>query len=512
MGKMYPAGTFPDHTHALGPVVIGDTVTIGSTSYTCKVGSTATTKPAWASAGQGPSGSAVDQTARDAAAQALQTAHQANTRAMTPGPQGSAGVAGATGPAGAAAVVPMSPLVWPKVALVGDSTMQRNDSPFTGSALEPLGTGEVTWARIFYPYFDMTSWATSSVDVGFDGMNQAHSGYLAADCYQKMTRAMNLGANVVMVCVGTNDIAYNRTVASTIADIKTLVGMGLTRGARVLLWTIRPYAAPSSAPSITAAMRNAVDAVNAELRLYAAATAGVTLFDAYAVYVDPAVPQQARANWLDDHVHQSSFGAQEAGKSLASLLQRVIQRSALRTYSSPAISRNPRMKQGTGGTLSGTGVTGIVAQDWMISRSGTATVAAAFDTMDSLSQKLTVTAGSTDSQVIMLSNFGGEPAVVGQWYRMVGEIDLSAWAGWRGISVFDSGARGGLNGSPPAGQVCGNFTGIPRTLVIEGHPFQATSTSLTEQLRLEINANAAGTGTATVRRLGYYPVDAPVMN
>jgi hypothetical protein len=53
MSKNYPSGTLPLHTDALGPPVIGDTVTMGGTVYTCKKGSTSTTASAWAAQGPG---------------------------------------------------------------------------------------------------------------------------------------------------------------------------------------------------------------------------------------------------------------------------------------------------------------------------------------------------------------------------------------------------------------------------------------------------------------------------
>jgi lysophospholipase L1-like esterase len=123
-----------------------------------------------------------------------------------------------------------------------------------------------------------------------------------------------LGANVLVVQGGINDVVQRRPVEETARNLAAMVEDGLRRGLAVALADVLPWNNGDARAAADIAALNAL--------IYAlAADLGVPLLPFHDTLVDPARPERMRDGLSDDGDHPSVEGHRLLGERSAPILQ-----------------------------------------------------------------------------------------------------------------------------------------------------------------------------------------------
>ena len=123
-----------------------------------------------------------------------------------------------------------------------------------------------------------------------------------------------LGANVLVVQGGINDVVQRRPVEETARNLAAMVEGGLQRGLAVALADVLPWNnGDARAAADIAALNALIHALAADL--------GVPLLPFHDTLVDPARPERMRDGLSDDGDHPSVEGHRLLGERSAPILQ-----------------------------------------------------------------------------------------------------------------------------------------------------------------------------------------------
>ena len=165
---------------------------------------------------------------------------------------------------------------------------------------------------------------------------------------------------------GINDYAAGKTNAQIAANMETLVQRAINMGYIVALFTVGPTA---SANALTAQLRDEYIQIAAKYKQ-------CLVVDMYSVMIDPASGTGAlKANFSVDGLHPSAYAARTIGAELETCISSMVfgsdlrvasQANAVANYGATAtqILPNPLLVTATGGTISGTGATGVPPSDY----------------------------------------------------------------------------------------------------------------------------------------------------
>lgn len=200
------------------------------------------------------------------------------------------------------------------------------------------------------------------------------------------------GAGLVWLMAGTNDLAQNYPTAGTcaataFANIATMVRRITAAGITVILELV------VGATNLTAAQIGYMNELNQRLVEFATTMPNVYLHDASRMILDPTNSTSAiafKTSYAYDATHPSALGGYYWGKSLATLIQQIVPPwPRLGHLNLTDAQRAPYIANGlftvqTGGTNNiGAALTsGAVPTNWVLSRSGSPTVAISYDTDD----------------------------------------------------------------------------------------------------------------------------------
>ncbi len=184
---------------------------------------------------------------------------------------------------------------------------------------------------------------------------------------------------MVILMIGVNDLQAGQTAQQTFASIKLIADAIVKNNIRLVLCTLNPVNSTYSsiAPSIPV--------LNALIRSYTETKQGVVLADTYSALVDPTstagyvlTSPSSSSNTLDG-LHPSAVGAQLMASVISNSIAffHVPKISLNSSYNDAFVNNaastntliNPLM-QGTGGTTSGTGASGTVPTNWVVSAAG----------------------------------------------------------------------------------------------------------------------------------------------
>lgn len=150
-------------------------------------------------------------------------------------------------------------------------------------------------------------------------INYAVAGATSAQVVANQLPSLQQGAyEYVAVFTGGNDLLGGVPVATTFANIQTIVQKILSVGAIPILFTIPPY----SNSVLTDAQRSAQTQLNQLILTYPYVYRNVLAFDLFAEYINPTSTTNAyKTNYTYDNIHPSWRGNHAASINLATWLQ-----------------------------------------------------------------------------------------------------------------------------------------------------------------------------------------------
>ena len=306
------------------------------------------------------------------------------------------------------------------IALLGDSLSSNNSLRGRWHT-----RGFLTWAQFLTSYKLDTSQA----------LNKGVFGNTSTQIAARVSEITALKPDICLVEMGGNDVTQTAITIETMkANVDSVVAALTDAGITVLLCTIYPVANASSGTHYAKLM-----AFNQYIRTLQGYKKLVEVIDAYSICMDKTSPNKVNTAYTYDGTHPGCYGAYLLGRELAKSIEKMATR-----YSAPLLFTDrldvagigadtlvpPNtlgnvftngLLEGTAGTLSGTGVSGVVPDGWTLdgtlSRGMTVVASAVAATVDQpagikFTLGGTVTASSADQSanagVIYLGQmFGG---------------------------------------------------------------------------------------------------------
>jgi lysophospholipase L1-like esterase len=292
-----------------------------------------------------------------------------------------------------------------------------------------------------YGYFN---WLNAKLGGRFNVLfNAGIGGDSVQDMALRIGDVLPYDPNYCFVQGGYNDLP-TRSADQIIADFTTIFET-LTRN-KILVVALTEAPLHSSAGNYSAANAQKVLAVNNWMRNYARLNKGVLLLDVFAAFVDgTSATGQALADMQwggSDHVHWTPKGSRTIGNAGYNLLNSIVPAgntlasSLIDDYTTDATNPNiviNGMMVGTGGTAN-TGITGTVANNWSMSRTGSATAVGTGQVAraDGLGydQQIAATYSASGEQIQLFTTASLHARIVaGQEYYIEADISVTGITG-----------------------------------------------------------------------------------
>ncbi len=422
-----------------------------------------------------------------------------------------------------------------RVAYLGDSILQFNNAA-GGAGAGPLSSGlqgEVANAQMLDPRFRCDVWLSttdSRASRNFTGANQGIIGDTVASpgpaaspngmLGRLATDILPLKPDICIVAGGTNNV----TAPNNLAGLQTICATLASHGIKPVLCTVRPWAATRSGDG--ASSQQAMLALNAAIRSYAASTPSVTLCDLAAAYGCPGPAwAYAPAAWFGpDGLHPSAQGGYVGGKAIMAAIAPLVQSGnwLLNTFWAgpnliPTASAilNGGTAGGTSAVISGTLATGLTAYSYAAS-----TMVASLlpnPATGGLSQQFIITpSGGATTENLPLTLANPITSVVpGQYIIAFAEIEFDAWPAWAAAVLFlhetPYAAGTAATGMQPADTTKPGFAEARRCwIVTPPYLVSSAATAITLALSIYYVPNgASGTGTFKLHRWGAFAMPGP---
>lgn len=430
-----------------------------------------------------------------------------------------------------------------RLGAIGTSLVQHNNVA-TAAKVSHWSRGWLSWARVLSDNrFLCPIWQDPTVYVGwepsgifgatrfFRGLNAGVSGQFVGQIEPRKNYFVdNADVDMVFIDMGTNDVGSD-SKENIVAARETVANYFLNNGITPIFLPI--LARDVSSWASGSASRKRAHFINQITRDFALSKRGVFFYDWNQAWVDWAsVDGVPRSGLSDDGIHFSVLGGYAVGKDLTAYLNNILPQFPLRVYSPDdkydAID-NPRGNMlanpactGTTGT-NGTGSSGTVATGMRVERAtGTSTVVASKETRAN---------GRGDFQVMTFTPAGAAEDLfyfrtaaadtthtlpAGTWVQASVKVDVSAYNGWRGISMYlkDNGTNGLISyGLEPYDAGSGNLQWPTEAWsgTITTPPILLTSDSPSLRWRVEvrIQGNVAGSPVLKCGEVELRPVQDP---
>lgn len=358
-----------------------------------------------------------------------------------------------------------------------------------------------------FPY-----WAHAKAGAAFDVVTLANGGSQIRDVTESASWQIQAGVYDAIVCLlGTNDTASDRTAVQIIGDYSELLPVLKTKAPRVFMLTMLPRST-----GMTAGRRQIMAAANRWiLSLY---EYGVTPVNAFTYLADPASATAGQITGaLEDGLHPAVPGAELVGEAVYNALADTFRFDSCTIASSQAdtydATNNPKGNRlpaggtfnGTGGTA-GTGVSGVIAANWSVTRDSGADILAVgsqvarTDGLPGTMQRLAITNPGATAQTILIAPANGtRPTVAaGQVWRTQGAVVASSLSGVQSItlSIEPAAMSGAFIASWGQNNVAGSvMSGTKRKMVMEPFPLEipAGATIINIAARVTLAAGGAAT-------------------
>lgn len=420
-----------------------------------------------------------------------------------------------------------------KVAVIGTSLTQHNNSASAAYKLNTWSKGWLAWAQTLNPgmfvspvWYDDTirpGWEPngpgSNSTVYFRGLNAGIGGAQLADIWARRKYLVeNLDCNVVIIDAGTNDVPTS-TKEYIVEQRHALADYYLQKGKIVILLPIlsRDITSWSSASGY----RQKANWVNNQTRTFCTKRNNCYFFDWNEFWVDynttTGIP---KTGYSPDGTHFSTLSAYVVGKKLGEFLRKILPFSSKNMLSPDDLydaTLNPFGNKMANAFMTGTAgvkdanTTGSVADSMRVLRnSGAGTCVASKESRaDGRGnyQVLTFTpSGSAGTDLWYFQTSTSNIAhglSVGTWVKASIEVDVGAWAQWRGISmVLRDNATNGIQSYGMEDYAEDSWPSETWTGMIETPAFQIIDASSTLAWRVQIKYNNGITGSTGVVKLG----------
>lgn len=260
-----------------------------------------------------------------------------------------------------------------RIVMEGDSITAGSNGPQYSWYIQAL-----TGAGLFFPV----------------GWNQAVGGQTAQQMATQVASVTVLSPDVVTLLAGTNDLSGTaRTPAQIFADIQTCVNGYIAAGAgAVIVSTVLPR---NGSSALTAPREMDRVALNALIIGMASNTVKIVNIEST---FNPSTD-------CDDGLHPNWAGARKIGEAFSSALVAISETNNQSTiYTDAGNICGAAAMVGTGGTKSGTGVTGSVADGWVVEENGGMTVVCSKVTENGVEKQRLLISGtnSTNGSIVRL--------------------------------------------------------------------------------------------------------------
>lgn len=423
--------------------------------------------------------------------------------------------------------IPHAPVQGNRVAILGTSLVQHNFAANSGFKLSSWSKGWLSWYQVFNPgtilcpvWWDATvypGWEPSGAGttIYYRGLNAGVGG---AELSQIADRAEflvhNINCDVVIFEGGTNDIPnysaeYIHGLREEICDYL------LSKGKTVIMTTILSRGISSWASGSDRRKKAAY--VNRLTRDYVNSRKNCFLWDWNKQWVDfnstDGVP---KAGYSPDDTHLSTVAAFVQAQDLGLILNQIFPPVA-RSVTSPEdlydATYNPRGNKmlnpvltGTSGTTSAP-VTGSTATSMRTLRSSGAGGCVASKEVRAdgrgnwqvLTLSTTAAAGTNLFYLQTSTTDIAHGLSAGTWVKASVEVDVSAWAGWKGVTLhLRDNATGGIisYGMEDYGDV---WPSTAWSGLIETPAIQLMDGASTLRWRVEIKTDNAISGTGVIK-------------
>jgi hypothetical protein len=375
---------------------------------------------------------------------------------------------------------PTAPLVQPLIAGLGGSRVRQSGVGSSGLAQQTTG-GALSWMRALDPRQRFTAWSETGTEqnsFNLNGMLFANDGNGFDAMRARLPKLLSSDAGIVVMDLSSNSIQFtNAEVSVTLASdagpmtvagycnvAKSIASAIQAAGKRVCILSVVERPTSVGGPwAAGQAPRLLIPAINAEMQGWAASQ-GMAYADIRSVLIDFADPDRnPLAFGVRDGTHFSTQGNYAAAKIINTAIAPFIAASGPVSFLTGAnLLTNPSFT-GTGGTVTGTGLTGQAPDGFTLSRetsaSSLATVAASVvDISGTRWLRLLVNSSAMAADRCEGVRLTGTLAALtnNEWYAARAEVDVKAWAGWRttgriSMSVGSGAGSSGLSGINPSG-------------------------------------------------------------
>jgi lysophospholipase L1-like esterase len=418
-----------------------------------------------------------------------------------------------------------------RLGVIGTSLIQQNDVGANGK-VSHWARGWLSWARvlsrgifttpIWYDPVSKPGWEPSGTPGAarfFNGLNAGVSGQMIKDIEARKYFLVNdVDVDIVVLDGGANDMGsqtkeYIQSYREALADFY------LQNGKLVILLPI--LARNTTSWTAGGAERKKAAWINARTREFTKTRDGCFYFDWNKAWVDSmSANGTPLTGYSPDGIHFSPQGGYAVGLAFAQFLATILPEAQPRVTSQDDqfdATENPLGNLftnpfclGTGGSI-GTGVTGTVAPGLRLERSaGASTGVASKETRPGNRgeyQVLTLSPSGTGENLFYIrSNAADTPHTYaeGTWIQASIEVDVSAYTGWTGISLFlqDRGTNGLISyAMEPFDGGSGNekLTGSAWSGLLVTPPIEIVAGSANLRWRLEVRFDGAVAGTPVVK-------------
>lgn len=425
-----------------------------------------------------------------------------------------------------------------KLAIIGHSLGQHNGYG-AASECSTWDRGEMTWALalagrdiIHDIWLDPTETRNTKL---FNGANKAIGGDRTEQTVAMLDEIVNIGADCVYVCLGTNDANSLILYDTIISNVTTIVDRLLGSGVRDIGWqliTPRPTSGTGSWASASA-QRALAQRVNDGIRALAREKPGL-------VAIEPRIVDKATADGTplsgtivlaSDNTHLTTLGAYRTGSTTLLEWVKTLAPPACDWVTSPedlfnattqpygVQSPNP-FGQGTTGTA-GTGVTTSsgIPTGWSSARlSGSACTAVATKevTADGVGkQVLTITPSGSAAETFYVRPHNDLVTTLdpGDWIKAWCYVEISAYAGWTQFQLhlreLTTGTQ--VNGFRPYDSAVANGVADAIGFWVDTPALQIVGNDPTIRCRFEpgILGSVAGAPVVKVSKLGWRKIRDP---
>ncbi|TXH13849.1 MAG: SGNH/GDSL hydrolase family protein [Hyphomicrobiaceae bacterium] len=415
-----------------------------------------------------------------------------------------------------------------KVITIGDSIMAANCTITSagGNTITPTHAGMrglINWFQALNG-FPLGFRFENYDDTQIGGDNFAVAGDSFANVRTRITGALNINGNILWANIGTNDANANATAQSIIAGWRWTIEKTIESGKVAWMNTIFPRN-NDAGQDFTTAQNNVRLEANAALRAMESEYKGqLIVFDGDICFLDTATGK-AKSEYFGDGLHPNALGA-------ATFAEQVMGPKLAKYYGSMKIKRSVPSEfnavsaplgnlvtnsdfTGTGGTVTGTNLSGVMPDSWAGGRTDGSHVTCVY----SIESKTSLNGDAKNFVKMALSSAGAgvdnetpriSPSatittnvVAGQLYVAECEVIVPVASSGANIlrSLYVEGRDNGVNGpiarffdvgyTFPVGGAKEYFPNDKeRQIPLRSHPFRANTTT---GIMLRINADVDGT-------------------